>query len=149
MRKIIINGLLIFFLQLILFVIPYMYFNDIVQKICLFINIFISINIGIAIFNLIPIPPLDGSRLLNVILPPKAYFGIMKHETKIYWIFFGWIFLGPYVSRALLSIPLVAANPPLTAIAGFFDLSNILGVIISYVYTSMMSFWQLIPFLKI
>lgn len=120
-----------------------------INNLLIFINIFISINIGIAIFNLIPVPPLDGSRLLNVILPPKAYFGIMKHETKIYWIFFGWIFLGPYVSRALLSIPLVAANPVLTAIAVFFDLSNILGVIISFVYTAMMNFWQLIPFLKI
>ena len=37
----------------------------------LFVYIFHIINIGIGIFNLIPIPPLDGSRILNVILPPK------------------------------------------------------------------------------
>ena len=42
-----------------------------------FVAIFHQINIGIGLFNLIPIPPLDGSRILNVILPPKYYFGIM------------------------------------------------------------------------
>ncbi|MCL4440604.1 MAG: site-2 protease family protein [Firmicutes bacterium] len=30
------------------------------------------INLLLAIFNLIPIPPLDGSRILAVLLPPKA-----------------------------------------------------------------------------
>lgn len=41
------------------------------------------INISLALFNLIPIPPLDGSRILNVVLPPKYYFGIMKYERYI------------------------------------------------------------------
>ena len=34
-------------------------------------------------FNLIPIPPFDGSRIALVFLPPKAYFGIMKYERQI------------------------------------------------------------------
>ncbi len=41
------------------------------------------INISLALFNLIPVPPLDGSRILNVVLPPKYYFGIMKYERYI------------------------------------------------------------------
>ena len=34
-------------------------------------------------FNLIPIPPFDGSRIALVFLPPKAYFGIMRYERQI------------------------------------------------------------------
>lgn len=34
-------------------------------------------------FNLIPIPPFDGSRVALAFLPPKAYFGLMKYERQI------------------------------------------------------------------
>ena len=34
-------------------------------------------------FNLIPVPPFDGSRIALAFLPPKTYFGLMKYERQI------------------------------------------------------------------
>ncbi len=45
-----------------------------------FLMIFISVNLGLGVFNLIPIPPLDGSRILGLILPERYYFGYMRYE---------------------------------------------------------------------
>jgi Zn-dependent protease len=37
----------------------------------IFLLIFFELNILLAVFNLIPLPPLDGSRLLTIFLPPR------------------------------------------------------------------------------
>jgi len=52
----------------------------IAKNIIEFLVVCISINIGLGIFNLIPIPPLDGSRIFLVFLPEKQYFRIMQYE---------------------------------------------------------------------
>jgi Zn-dependent protease len=43
----------------------------------------VLLNISLSIFNLIPIPPFDGSRIAHVFLPAKWYFAIMKYERVI------------------------------------------------------------------
>lgn len=42
-----------------------------------------SLNLMLAVFNLLPVPPFDGSRLVTVFLPPRLYFGIMKYERQL------------------------------------------------------------------
>ena len=43
----------------------------------------VIISIRLSIFNLIPVPPFDGSRFALAFLPPKTYFGIMRYEQQI------------------------------------------------------------------
>ena len=50
----------------------------------LFFQYIASINIYLAVFNLIPIPPLDGSRLLNAFLPDRIYYQIMQYERYLF-----------------------------------------------------------------
>jgi len=52
-------------------------FVDLIQS---FVLTFTSVNLGLGVFNLIPIPPLDGSRILGLVLPEKYYFGYMRYE---------------------------------------------------------------------
>lgn len=45
-----------------------------------FLSIFHLLNLGLGLFNLIPIPPLDGSRILFSFLPEQLYFSVMRYE---------------------------------------------------------------------
>jgi Zn-dependent protease len=51
------------------------------------------LNISLAIFNLIPLPPLDGSRIFMLFLSERAYFKIMRYEREIAIGFFVILFL--------------------------------------------------------
>lgn len=39
-----------------------------------------SLSVGLGLFNLAPIPPLDGSKVLAVLLPDRAYDWLMHYE---------------------------------------------------------------------
>ena len=49
----------------------------------IFILLAIQMNVTLAVFNLLPIPPLDGSKILYTFLPPKLYFKIAPYERYI------------------------------------------------------------------
>ena len=109
-----------------------------------FLYVFHAINVGFGLFNLLPIPPFDGSRLLYVFLPPKYYFGIMKYERKIYLGVLGWLLLGNYVADAIRMIPIVKNIPILNFLAGIFSLSDMISAVITGLSNLMISFWTLI-----
>ena len=64
-------------------------------------------SIGLGLFNLVPIPPLDGSKVLFSILPERAYYILMRFERYgmlilmlIIWLDLG----GNYLSDAIEAV---------------------------------------------
>ena len=62
------------------------------------------LSIGLGLFNLVPIPPLDGSKILFSFLPERAYYTLMRYERfgmllllVIVWLDLG----GSYLSNAI------------------------------------------------
>lgn len=53
-----------------------------------------QINISLAVFNLLPIPPLDGSRIFSLIIPDKYYYAIMQYERYIVYGVLALVFFG-------------------------------------------------------
>lgn len=65
------------------------------------------LSIGLGLFNLVPIPPLDGSKVLFSILPERAYYILMRFERYgmlllmlIIWLDLG----GNYLSDAIEAV---------------------------------------------
>lgn len=121
------------------------FINNLEVNTLLFLFYSFSINIGLGVFNLIPLPPFDGSRILNVVLPDRLYFKIMRYERRIYWGVIAWLLLGHYVYSALLSIPAIASNQVLSSFVRIFSLSDIISDTINAIANWMLSFWRLIP----
>ena len=57
--------------------------NEATIFLALFLQYLVYMDVSLAVFNLIPIPPLDGSRILLVVLPRQMYFGLMRYERYI------------------------------------------------------------------
>ena len=59
-----------------------------------FVYVFYMLNLSLCVFNLIPIPPLDGSRVFLSFLPTNIYFKIMRYEQYIMMALFFLVWLG-------------------------------------------------------
>ena len=91
------------------------------------VDFFINVgyyNICLAIFNLIPFPPLDGSRILTMLLPDKIYYRVMQYERYLFYALFALLFI---FSRMNIS--------PLSAISdSVYDvISNCVAFIVNHI----------------
>lgn len=60
----------------------------------LFLYDMVVMNLSLAAFNLIPVPPFDGSRIVLLFLPPRLYFKAMQYERYIMIAVLLLVFLG-------------------------------------------------------
>lgn len=76
-------------------------------------------NLRLAVFNILPVPPLDGSKILSGILPQRQYFTLMQYENYIgigflilMFVFPGFLnrILGPIVNL-LIGVIQTIVNP--------------------------------------
>ncbi|MDK2813340.1 MAG: hypothetical protein PWQ08_595 [Clostridiales bacterium] len=52
------------------------------------------LNIALGIFNMMPFPPFDGSRIYSAFLPEKLYFGVMRYERYVFFAVLALLVLG-------------------------------------------------------
>lgn len=85
-----------------------------------FLYVLISMNISLGVFNLIPVPPFDGSRIVLLFLPQKLYFQAMRYEKYIMGIVLLLVFFG--LLNTPLNLCVNAAWRLLLNLTGFVEL---------------------------
>ena len=90
----------------------------------LMLSSFVELNLSLFLFNLLPVPPLDGSRVLIYFLPPRAAVWFMKYSR----IFYGIVFV--LMLTGILGIPIAYGNDYLMHFLA--DLSSVLPVVVTW-----------------
>ena len=104
-------------------------------------------NLALSLFNLLPLPPLDGSRILSLVLPKRAWFWVVRHERQIYLIVLVWLIGGTYLARFLLGVPRIAESPALSRLVSFLSLTDLIGDAAKKISVGIISLFAKIPFL--
>jgi len=90
------NLLIAIFGGLLLNFVPFFQVANLASWISIFIFYFISINVTLTVFNLIPLPPLDGFKLLSAFLPDEILFKYYKNLHFISWTILILMLLGVF-----------------------------------------------------
>ena len=85
------NIIIAFILTIIIFAItlfaPAFILTRVGYIVLLTLQLTVTVNIGLGVFNLIPIPPLDGSKILMHFLPYESRNWFLEHQNIFYLIF--------------------------------------------------------------
>lgn len=92
--------------------------------------VLLSLNVGLGVFNLFPIPPLDGSKILFSFLPDRIYLNILRYERYVMLALFALVFLN------VLDAPLgVLFNAVVQALCTLTRLPvGVLAALLNYFY---------------
>ena len=102
---------------------PYFIHTQMGIRLMSFLFYLIIIDIGLGVFNLIPLPPLDGEKIFKNVLPYRVQEWLTRNYYTLYWVFMLlWIFdvLGKIIS------------PKITVIAN--ELTFLVDCIIGFIY---------------
>jgi len=87
-----------------------------------FLNYLININVLLFIFNLIPLPPLDGYRIVEDLSPPRVREKLNRYVPWGVFVFLLIVFIPPL--RAVTLDPLFGLSTPIVfGMFSLFDLS--------------------------
>lgn len=70
--------------------------SDGIYLLTAFLISLVTLNIGLGIFNLLPIPPLDGSKILFSFLPQRIYWTILRYEKYVMIALLGLVWFGVF-----------------------------------------------------
>jgi len=79
----------------------------------------IVLNVYLAVFNIIPVPPLDGSKLLLAVLPSKAAFWLIANHNIVFGVMLILLWFTPFSSfLGMVSLKIVSFFEMITAFIG-------------------------------
>ena len=99
---------------------PYINFINLIQK---FLSYYIIINISLAVFNFLPVPPLDGYKILECLIPNKYLVKYYQYYPIILLILLGLMLFGffeipmAFIRQTIYGLVMKLGSLPFTVFA--------------------------------